>query len=211
MSTIAPYQPTFLGALREAGQRFVGNVPTTEAGLETTVATEPIKNWAEQQGPVGQFASNFIPGTRGEGIGAAAQAALLAMTMGASGAAGPGMGGARGMVGATARGGRPQSLPRANPDAMIPDSKRMGAFWRSLQPADRFTPLGEAVTDTFKPWGAYGADFEAPLMEHIKKAGLGLASDAAANINKVGPQNLDDTARRLRVAFGGRDYLSETR
>lgn len=207
--TIAPYQPTFLDALREAGQRLVGNVPTTEAGLETTVATEPIKSWAEQQGPVGMFASNFIPGTRGEGISAAGQAALLAMTMGGSGAAGSG--GTGGTVGAAARGGQPQSLPRANPDAMIPDSKRMGAFWRSLQPADRFTPLGRAVTDTIKPWGAYGADFETPLIEHVKKAGLGLAMDAAANINKVGPQNLDDTARRLRVAFGGRDYLSETR
>jgi len=208
MSTIAPYQPTFRDALRETGQYLTGGIRPMEAGLSTTVATEPIKNWAEQQGPVGRFASNLIPGNREEVIGAAAQAALLAMTMGGSGAAG--------VVGAGRTGGagiasRPVVTPmvKATPGALLEDPKRYASFMRSLGKPQKFSDVGEAIYDTFKPWGAWGADFETPLIEHVKKGGLGLAMDAAANINKIGPQNWDDAARRLRVAFGGRDYLNE--
>lgn len=210
MSTIAPYQPTFRDALRETGQYLTGGIQPMEAGLSTTVATEPIKNWAGQQGPVGRFASNFIPGTREEVISAAAQAALLAMTMGASGAAG-----AAGRTGGAGMVGRPTvtQTTKATPGALLEDPKRYASFMRSLgKPQKKFSPLEEAFADTVRPWGPYtAADFESPLIEHVKKAGLGLAMDAAAYINKVGPQNLDDTARRLRVAFGGRDYLTEPR
>ena len=213
MSTIAPYQPTFRDALRETGQYLTGGIQPMEAGLSTTVATEPLKNWAEQQGPVGRFASNLIPGTREEVIGAAAQAALLAMTMGGSGTAG--------VVGAGRTGGagiasRPvvTRMAEATPGALLEDPKRYASFMRSLGKPQKFSPLEEAFADSVSPWGPYGISFELPFIEHVKKAGLGLAADAAAFINKVGPQNRDlgdDAARRLRVAFGGRDYLTEPR
>lgn len=79
-------------ALKQAAQLYTGSQTPMESGLETTVFTEPIKDYvANIRAPEGtpaaiakpvewgaKFASGFIPGNRGEAIMAGANAALPA-------------------------------------------------------------------------------------------------------------------------------------
>jgi hypothetical protein len=74
---ISPARTGFLDALRESYNRYTRpDDINSEAGLETPIFSEPIKEWTGRQGFLGKIASGFIPGNRGEAILGTAAAAL---------------------------------------------------------------------------------------------------------------------------------------
>jgi hypothetical protein len=73
---ISPQDTSFLGSLREAWQRYTNPESPTEAGLETSVFTEPIADWASRQGMIGELVGSAIPRTRGDALVGAATSAL---------------------------------------------------------------------------------------------------------------------------------------
>jgi len=89
---IGPADPSFLGAVRESVHRFSNPLP--DAGLESTVFTEPIANWlqSDQRGNpdewgalsplvkgVSKTAAGLVPETRGDALLATALSALPVM------------------------------------------------------------------------------------------------------------------------------------
>lgn len=87
---IGPADTSLLGAVRDSIHKFSN--PGMEAGLESTVFTEPIANWLERPSKredwgsltpavnaAGKLAAGFVPKTRGDALLATATAALGGM------------------------------------------------------------------------------------------------------------------------------------
>lgn len=199
---IRPYRPSFWDALRES-YRLAGS-PVVESGLETTLPTAPLKEWAGDT-----FLGGLIPGTRGEAIGSAAAMLPGLATAGPSSVA-------KGVVTRSIVGGRPprrkyDKYPPPNPDAEIKTGKQMADLLRSAK-----RPAGSSwerdivtgVDDALSGWEPYNAMGTRPLADFLKYLATGQGAHVGAQLNEKiwGGPDYNALSHKLYRSIAGDPY-----
>lgn len=220
-SEIKPSDRSLLNAIREAGLRLTGQVKPMEAGLETPIFTEPIRDYLTNPPEGTSFPvraisgalGGFVPGTRGEVIGTLADLAAGGRGLGASFGEGV-TGKALGIIGRGSKGGVWQKAPRVlrEPTSIFNTPEREAAFMRAVLRgkgrARQIQPPETAIVDVLSPWGYGGRTAEVPFSSWLRSQGLaGTMHEAAARAG-IGPTDEDQQrwARRLRETLEGESY-----
>lgn len=196
-ATIESYTPSFWDAVRES-VRLASQLSPMEAGLETTLPTQPLHEYLQSPPPgtpwlgrqLAGLAAPFVPGTRGDVVSAVGQ---LPMMLGA----GPGGGAAAGFAEKGLMAGE------RVPGAVFDTAAKEAAFMREVLRAARARGQQPAGA-----WGQAGGKAVDLVGNPAAQFGTRMMASSAAQAAGVGGSTADwkkrqaEWARSLRKRLG---------